>query len=171
MALKSFDGGSAFVETDYIITANEGVPLFARRWIGDISGKSPEVNPLYHEPFKFSELSPQLVLVGGGDFVLPECRELIQIFKTAGLSHRFVVEWGQIHLYALGSTWITPEVRSRTDSIIFNWVLETLKMHTIFKGFKSRKYEHNSSISDLLFNIPTIIHDRLQHRLTPRYSH
>lgn len=128
MSLKSFVGGCAFVETDYIITANEGVPYFAKRWVGNIKGTSPEVNPLYCDTTRFEGLPPQLMLVGGGDFVLPECRELDQLFTSAGLPHQFVIEWGQIHLYALGSKWIDPEIRTRTDGAIFGWIMKHVKV-------------------------------------------
>ncbi|RMJ07960.1 hypothetical protein CDV36_012434 [Fusarium kuroshium] len=87
MSLKFFEGGHAFVETDYIITANEGVPIFAKRWIGDLDGSSPQVNPLFRETTEFQELPPQLMLVGGGDFVLPECHELARRFNEAGLHY------------------------------------------------------------------------------------
>ncbi|KAH7125998.1 Alpha/Beta hydrolase protein [Dactylonectria macrodidyma] len=126
MSLRSFDGGNAFVETDYIVTANEGVPAFAKRWIGDIDGASPEVNPLFRTPSEFKDLPPQLILVGGGDFVLPECRDLAQLFDAAELPHKFFVEWGQFHLYALGSKWIDSFVRAKTDSVIFEWISEAL---------------------------------------------
>lgn len=126
MSLRSFGGGSAYVETDYIITLNEGVPLFAKRWIGDLSGDSPAVNPLYCSTSDFQNLPPQLIFAGGGDFVLPECRELVQLFSKAGLRHNLVVEWGQLHLYGLGSEWIEPSVRSRTDAIMFDWIVQAV---------------------------------------------
>lgn len=131
MALGSFEGGNALVETDYIITANQGVPLFAKRWIGDIDGSSPQVNPLYCDPAQFHGLPPQLILVGGGDFVLPECRELARLFTTAGLRHKMVVEWGEFHLYALGSKWIHPRTRSKTDALIFSWLAEALDIKLV----------------------------------------
>lgn len=128
MALRSFDGGNALVETDYVVTANHGVPLFAKRWIGEIDGTSPEVNPLYCKPSDFDGIPPQLILVGGGDFVLPECRELCRLFREANLQHEMVVEWGEFHLYALGSRWIHPTTRAKTDAIFFRWLTEALKI-------------------------------------------
>lgn len=130
MALSSFGGGNALVETDYIVTANQGVPLFAKRWIGDIDGTSPEVNPLYCDPTDFQGLPPQLMLVGGGDFVVPECRDLARLFRVAGLRHEMVVEWGEFHLYALGSKWVHPEIRRKTDAHILGWVAEALETTT-----------------------------------------
>jgi len=129
MALRSFEGGNALVETDYIITANTGVPLFATRWIRDIDGASHEVNPLYCKSSDFHGLPPQLILVGGGDFVLPECRELSQRFTEAGLRHKMVVEWGEFHLYALGSKWVDPRTRAKTEATIFGWIAQALKVN------------------------------------------
>jgi monoterpene epsilon-lactone hydrolase len=130
MALSSFEGGNALVETDYVVTANDGLPLATRQFVGGVEATSPEVNPLYCPPSDFSHLPPQLVLVGGGDFVLPECRDLARVFTEAGIRFNMVVEQGEFHLYALGSKWIKPETRSRTNAAIVSWVADALKNET-----------------------------------------
>ncbi|KAH7127791.1 Alpha/Beta hydrolase protein [Dactylonectria estremocensis] len=127
MSLKSFEGGSAFTETDYITQANFGVPVYARKWIGSIPGDSPTVNPLFVDEDLLRTLPPTLVLAGGGDFVLPECRDLARRFTAAGVRHELIVEWGQLHLYALGSKWIDPRVREKTDTKIFEWVTKAIQ--------------------------------------------
>jgi acetyl esterase/lipase len=128
MASNSFQGGNALVETDYVTTANTGVPLFAKWWLGDHDPRSPDVNPLYCSVEQFKKLPPQLILVGGGDFVLPECRDLSRMFAKAGLRHEMVVERGEFHLYALGSNWTKRETRDRTDKYILGWMKNALQV-------------------------------------------
>lgn len=126
MSLKSFQGGTPFVETDYLVNINTTVPYFAQKWIGEVDAKSPEVNPLYCQDDDLARLPPVRIFVGGGDFVLPECHDLVARFESAGVRFEMTIEWGQFHLYALGSPWIEPKVRNRTDALILDWIRESL---------------------------------------------
>jgi hypothetical protein len=38
------------------------------------------------------------------------------------VKHDLVVEWGQMHVYALGSSWLEPGVRKKTEMKIVDWM-------------------------------------------------
>ncbi|RAH70431.1 alpha/beta-hydrolase [Aspergillus aculeatinus CBS 121060] len=124
MSLKAFEGGNALVETDYIVGANATVPTFVDAWLDGESGSSPKVNALSCVPATFSGLGPVLVLVGGGEFALQEGKDLAALLSKAGVRHHLQVEWGQMHLYGLGSAWVDPSVRRKTDGMIYRWMLD-----------------------------------------------
>ncbi|KAL3472691.1 alpha/beta-hydrolase [Aspergillus californicus] len=126
MALDSFKGGNALVETDYIVGANLTVPSFVNAWLNGEPGDSPLVNPLYCAPSDFEGMNPVLILVGGGEFALQEGKDLAKRLQDAGVRQHLEVEWGQMHLYALGSKWVDPVVRRKTDGMIYRWILECL---------------------------------------------
>jgi len=122
MSTHPRDGGNAFMETDYVIGANTLTPSFASKWLNGISPTAPEVNPLYRQKEEIQGLNPQLILVGAGEFALQEAKDWASLCKKTGVHHRIVIEWGQLHVYALGSAWVEPSARRRTDLIIINWM-------------------------------------------------
>ncbi|KAL4889494.1 alpha/beta-hydrolase [Aspergillus ambiguus] len=126
MSLESFQGGNALVQTDYVVGANSAVPEMAAAWLNGIPGTSPQVNPLFCSPTDFKNLCPQLILVGGGEFALQEAKSLATMCRNAGVRHHLEVEWGQMHLYALGSRWVSREVRLKTDRLIYWWIMDCL---------------------------------------------
>jgi acetyl esterase/lipase len=126
MSTHPRDGGNALMETDYVIGANTVTPAFAAKWLNGISAISPEVNPLYVQSEKLQALNPQLILVGGGEFALQEAKDWASLCRKAGVKHRIVCEWGELHIYALGSSWIEPSVRRRTDASIIDWMKQCL---------------------------------------------
>ena len=126
MSLRCHEGGNALIETDYVVTANKVCPLYAAKWLNGMSGASKEVNPLYREPSEFAGLNPLLILVGAGEFALQDSKELAILASKAGVKIKLVCEEGQLHIYALGSTWLAPEVRRRTDATIISWIQECM---------------------------------------------
>ncbi|EXJ91708.1 hypothetical protein A1O3_00258 [Capronia epimyces CBS 606.96] len=134
MSLRSFQGGNALVETDYVATANTSVPMFVRMFLGQgqsqHKGDSPDVNPLYRTPESLRYLNPQLVLVGAAEFTLQESKDWAALCLKAGVEHELVVEWGQLHVYALGSSFLDPEVRRKTDQKVVGWISRHIKSYT-----------------------------------------
>jgi len=121
-SLRQYDGGSPLIESDYVVTANWSVPMMFKMFLGDMPGESPDVNPLFREPKEIRNLSPQLILVGGAEYAMQDGRDWSYLCKAAGVKHRLVVEWGQLHIFAMGSRWVDPEIRQRTDNTIIDWV-------------------------------------------------
>lgn len=122
MSLSAYDGGNPLVETDYLVGANQAVPGIVKMFIGSRSGNDPEVNPLFSNPDELKGLNPQLVLIGGAEFCHQDGRDLAVLCKRAGVKHELVCEYGQLHVFALGSNWIDPRVRQRTDAKIIDWI-------------------------------------------------
>jgi acetyl esterase/lipase len=127
-ALRSFDGGNALTETDYLVDVNERVPRTNAMFLAGIPGDHGNVNPFYCDTTEMEGLNPQLILAGGGEFAVEESRILADRCQKSGVKYDLVVEWGQLHLYALGSKWIDPTIRKETDSKIFRWFQECLKL-------------------------------------------
>jgi acetyl esterase/lipase len=122
MATHPREGGNALMDTDYVVGANTVTSTFAKKWLNGISPTSPEANPIYRKPEEFNELNPQLILVGAGEFALQEAKDWAAQCSKGGVQHEIICEWGQLHIYALGSAWITPSVRERTDQSIIAWI-------------------------------------------------
>jgi acetyl esterase/lipase len=122
MSTHPRDGGNALMDTDYVVGANTMTPAFAKTWLNGISPISPDVNPLYREPKEIHGLNPQLILVGGAEFALQEAKDWAALCQKADIRHKIVCEWGQLHVYALGSAWLSPEVRRRTELSIVDWM-------------------------------------------------
>lgn len=110
------------METDFLVAANQNVPGITKMFLGSCSGSDPEVNPLFSNPDELKGLNPQLVLLGGAEFCHQDGRDLAVLCKRAGVKHQLVVEFGQLHVYALGSKWIDPEIRAKTDTKIVDWI-------------------------------------------------
>lgn len=119
---QPFEGGCPMVETDYVIYANTMVPYFSKLWCGSYAGTSPEVNPLYRAPDELRGMSPQLVLVGAAEFALNEAVAWGYQCGRAGVRCKVVREWGMMHIYALGSSWLPQAVRNKTDKYIIDWI-------------------------------------------------
>lgn len=126
MSLGSFQGGNALVETDYLVGANLTVPIFVNSWLNGELGDSPRINPLFSKPSDFEGMSPALILVGGGEFALQEGKDLAKLLGFSGVKQHLEIEWGQMHLYGLGSKWVDPMVRKKTDCMIYQWILDCL---------------------------------------------
>ncbi|KAF5573174.1 hypothetical protein FPANT_12545 [Fusarium pseudoanthophilum] len=127
MAMTAYEGGNPAVETDYFIMANEAVPRLTRLFVGDFALDSPEVNPLSRQPEEINGLSPQLILAGAAEFALYDSKAWAKLCETAKVHHQLHVEWGQLHIYAMGSRWIDPVIRKRTDLKIISWIAKHLK--------------------------------------------
>ena len=61
-------------------------------------------------------------LIGGAEFCHQDGRDLAVLCRRAGVKHELVWEWAQLHVFALGSAWVAPEVRARTDGRIVEWI-------------------------------------------------
>ena len=122
MSMRNHNGGNALVETDYIITANRVCPIYVAQWLNGIPGNDPDVNPLYRSPDELRRMSPQLILVGAGEFALQDSKDFATLCGLAGVENQLVCEQGQLHIYALGSAWLAPSLRLRTDDIIIGWM-------------------------------------------------
>lgn len=122
MSLSAYEGGNPLVETDFLVAANQNVPGITKMFLGSRSGSDPEVNPLFSNPNELKGLNPQLILLGGAEFCHQDGRDLAVLCKRAGVKHQLVVEFGQLHVYALGSKWIAPEIREKTDTKIVDWI-------------------------------------------------
>ncbi|KIW98145.1 uncharacterized protein Z519_01729 [Cladophialophora bantiana CBS 173.52] len=124
---KAYEGGNGAVETDYFIVANRAVPALAKLFIGDIPADSPEVNPLYHQPEALEGLSPQLILTGGAEFARYDSEKWAELCRAAGVECKLVIEWAQLHIYAVGSKFISPAVRRKTDGLIIQWIKDHVR--------------------------------------------
>ncbi|KAJ6016123.1 hypothetical protein N7540_010714 [Penicillium herquei] len=126
MATHPRDGGNALMDTDYVVGANTTTPCFAMKWLNGISRTDPDVNPIYRQPGELTGLNPQLILVGGGEFAIQEAKDWATLCRKADVPHEIICEWGQLHIYALGSAWIEPSVREKTDRSIMTWIKQCL---------------------------------------------
>ncbi|OQV06042.1 hypothetical protein CLAIMM_10680 [Cladophialophora immunda] len=122
MALKAYIGGNPAVESDYFVMANKAVPALVSLFIGNWSPDSPEVNPLHRQPEELKGLSPQLILTGGAEFARYDSEKWAQMCEMAGLECKLTIEWGQLHIYAMGSKLTDPAVRKTTDDMIIEWL-------------------------------------------------
>ncbi|ETN36649.1 uncharacterized protein HMPREF1541_08927 [Cyphellophora europaea CBS 101466] len=120
--MPAHNGGNALVETDYVIGANNSTPALYSLWLRDIPPTDFDVNPLYQQPGDIHGLNPQLILVGAGEFALQDSKDWAELCAKAGVKHRLVCEWGQLHIYAMGSTWLEPSVRRKTELSIVDWI-------------------------------------------------
>lgn len=114
------------METDYVVAANKACPLYTARFLNGIPGDSKDVNPLYREPDEIAGLGPLLILAGAAEFALQDSKDLARLASKAGVPTELVCEDGQLHVYALGSTWLDPAVRKRTDKNIIDWIKKCL---------------------------------------------
>lgn len=112
------------MESDYVITANTSVPKMFSLFLGGADGESPDVNPLYCDPKEIEtvKLNPQLIMVGAAEYALQDGKGWAEICKKAYIKHKLVLEWGQLHIYAMGSKWLEPGVRAQTEKTIIDWI-------------------------------------------------
>ena len=122
MALSAWEGGNPAVETDYFVMANQAVPALTALFIGDYAPTSPTVNPLVLQAEDLAGLNPQLIFVGAAEFALYDSKQWAQLCRAAKVECKLNIEWGQLHIYAVGSKWIDPAVRSKTDNMIVGWI-------------------------------------------------
>lgn len=120
--MPAHEGGNALTETDYLVAANKNAPESWRKWLGGISATSADVNPLYRKPSEIAGLCPQLILVGAAEFAMQEGKDWRRLCEAAGVENSLVCERGQMHIYSLGSSWLSEDVRRRTDAAIFGWI-------------------------------------------------
>ena len=126
-SLRAFEGGNPLVETDYLVHANQVVPRMVQDFLGNISGSSPDVNVLFRKPHEIKNLNPQLILTGAGEFAVQDARDWATLCREAGVKHEMLVEWGQLHIYALGSKIVDPGVRRTTDAKIVSWIMQHIE--------------------------------------------
>lgn len=124
MALSAWEGGNLAVETDYFVSANEAVPGLAALFIRGHASTSTDVNPLFHHAEDLTGLNPQLIFVGAAEFALSDSKKWASLCGAAGIKCSLNVEWGQLHVFALGSRWTSPAVRTKTDNMIISWIKE-----------------------------------------------
>lgn len=110
------------METDFVVKANSNVAQLAKIFLNGIPSTSPEVNPIYRTPDELKFLPPTLILAGGAEFALQEAKDFGAQLNAAGVKCELRIEWGQMHIYALGSAFIDPKVREWTDMKILDWV-------------------------------------------------
>lgn len=122
MAMSAYEGGNPAVESDYFLQANLAVPALVKLFILDRSPTSPEINPLYRTSDELVGICPQLILVGGGEFALYDSKRWAEVCKQAGVEHKLNIEWGQLHIYAVGSKFVSSSVRHKTDNMIMEWI-------------------------------------------------
>ncbi|OQU94469.1 hypothetical protein CLAIMM_00823 [Cladophialophora immunda] len=122
MNCKIYQGGNGAVETDYFMIANEAVPALAKLFVGDIPPDSPQVNPLHHKPGALEGLSPQLIFTGGAEFARYDSEKWAELCRAAGVECKLIIEWAQLHIYAVGSKFTDPAVRRKTDGMIIQWM-------------------------------------------------
>lgn len=122
--MPAHEGGNALVEVDYLVAANLNVPSLWDLWLGGKPATDPDVNPLYNDPSKIAGLNPQLILLGAGEFALQEGKDWRKLCIDAGVENLLVAEVGQMHIFSLGSDWLSANVRERTDATIFQWITD-----------------------------------------------
>ncbi|KIW82271.1 hypothetical protein Z517_05298 [Fonsecaea pedrosoi CBS 271.37] len=127
MNCKVYQGGNGAVETDYFMVANHAVPALAKLFVGAFPADSPEVNPLHHAPEALDGLSPQLIFTGGAEFARYDSEKWAELCRAAGVESKLVIEWAQLHIYAVGSKFTDPAVRKKTDGIIIQWIKEHVR--------------------------------------------
>ncbi|OAL33777.1 hypothetical protein AYO20_06953 [Fonsecaea nubica] len=127
MNCKVYQGGNGAVETDYFMVANHAVPALAKLFVGAFPADSPEVNPLHHAPEALDGLSPQLIFTGGAEFARYDSEKWAELCRAAGVECKLVIEWAQLHIYAVGSKFTDPAVRRKTDDIIIQWIKEHVR--------------------------------------------
>ncbi|KAF9889090.1 hypothetical protein FE257_008067 [Aspergillus nanangensis] len=105
-SLQSYEGGNPTMATDYVNTANTSVPMMFRQFLGDTDGKDPDANPLYQSPGTIHKAflsTPQLILTGGAEMAKEDGRRWAGLCRQANVPYQLVLEWAQMHIYALGS--------------------------------------------------------------------
>jgi epsilon-lactone hydrolase len=123
-SMRAYEGGNALVETDFVASANEIVPILGDAFIGSsgYTRTSPEVNPLYLDPNFVKGLNPQLIFVGAAEFCIADSKDWADICRKGLVEHDLVVERGELHIYAMGSKWLTHAVREKTYQKMFGWM-------------------------------------------------
>ncbi|CZT14615.1 uncharacterized protein RCC_12209 [Ramularia collo-cygni] len=123
MEMNAFQGGSHAVMSDYFVQANDAVPGLVKLFIGkDYKPTDPAVNPLYQDVKVIESLNPQLIFVGAAEFALYDSKTWASLCRKAGVKTNLQIEWGQLHIWAMGSKWIEPALRMRTDNRILDWM-------------------------------------------------
>jgi acetyl esterase/lipase len=95
----------------------------ANAFLGPYKANDPDVNPLYRPIDEVKRLNPQLIFVGAAEFALSDSKDWARKCREAGVECELQVEWGQLHVWALGSKFIDPELRRRTDERIVEWMI------------------------------------------------
>lgn len=129
-SLRDFKQGSPLVETCYVVTANASVPFMFNLFRGTYAGDDPGVNPLYRKPQEIMHMAPQLILTGGAETALEDGKDWADLCEQAGIKHQFHIEPGQLHIYAMGSAWLDPLIRKKTDDMIIGWMDQCLEAST-----------------------------------------
>lgn len=122
MSLSAYEGGNQAVMSDYFIMANEAVPVLTKAFLGKYAGTDGDANALYRPLDQLRGLNPQLIFVGAAEFALSDSKDWARRCLEAGVAYELHVEWGQTHIWAMGSKFIEPELRRKTDERIVAWI-------------------------------------------------
>lgn len=130
MSLSAYEGGNLAVMSDFLVAANTAVPAMAKSFLGVYAGTDPEVNPIYRPLDQIKGLNPQLIFVGAAEFALSDSKDWARRCKDAAVKCELHVEWGQMHIWAMGSSFIKPELREKTDTRMVDWMIECVRGKT-----------------------------------------
>lgn len=123
MAMTAFEGGSHSVTSDYFVQANDAVPGLVKLFLGNgYQPTDPLANPLYRDVKDVGRLHRQLIFVGAAEFALHDSKTWASLCRNAGVELDLQIEWGQLHIWAMGSRWIEPGLRTRTDKKIIDCI-------------------------------------------------
>lgn len=124
MSLSAYEGGNQAVMSDFLANANTAVPVMAKAFLGVYSSTDAEVNPLLQPLQRINGLNPQRVFVGAAEFALSDSKDWARRCQEAGVKCELHIEWGLMHLWALGSNFIEPALREKTDARMVDWIIE-----------------------------------------------
>lgn len=124
LSLSAYEGGNQAVMSDFLVSANTAVPVMAKAFLGTFSGTDPEVNPIYQPLGRIEGLNPQLIFVGAAEFALSDSKDWARKCKDAGIKCELHIEWGQMNIWAMGSSFIDPKLRDRADARMIDWIVE-----------------------------------------------
>ena len=93
MPLSAYEGGNSAVCSDFLVSANQAVPLMANAFLGPYKADDPDVNPLYRSLDDVTGLNPQLIFVGAAEFALSDSKDWARKCREAGVECELQVEW------------------------------------------------------------------------------
>lgn len=113
------------VESDFFVVANSAVPRLTGMFLGsNYTGVDPAANPLCREVADIEGLNSQLIIVGAAEFALQDSKEWAALCKKAKVTNELIIGHGELHVWALGSSFIDPILRVKTDEKIISWMID-----------------------------------------------